>query len=207
VRITHSRAVAYFPCKGTENIHPLATMPNVPLLKSEDAPPVVKAVYEEFYRRMSFPAAPNFIMTQGHSPTAVRGTWEVVQNVLVNGIIPRWTKEMLFVAISKERGCQYCTAAHVACCRMLGVKPHVLYLLVEDVTQLSDTRLRDTILFGMKCARDPQSVKEEDYAKLRKHGLKQSEIVELIAMSAFAVYANIIADATAMEPDEMFATI
>ena len=28
--------------------------------------------------------------------------------------------------------------------------------------------------------------------------------MELIAMSAFAVYANIIADATAMEPDEMF---
>jgi hypothetical protein len=31
--------------------------------------------------------------------------------------------------------------------------------------------------------------------------------VELIAMSAFAVYANIIADATAMSPDEMFNTI
>jgi hypothetical protein len=31
--------------------------------------------------------------------------------------------------------------------------------------------------------------------------------MELIAMSAFAVYANIIADATAMEPDEMFETI
>jgi hypothetical protein len=37
-----------------------------------------------------------------------------------------------------------------------------------------------------------------------RHGLKQSEIVEIIGMSAFAVYANIIADATAMEPDEMF---
>jgi len=39
------------------------------------------------------------------------------------------------------------------------------------------------------------------------HGLKQSEIVEIIAMSALAVYANIIADATAMDDDEMFAGI
>jgi hypothetical protein len=31
--------------------------------------------------------------------------------------------------------------------------------------------------------------------------------VELIAMSAFAVYANIIADATAMDPDDMFSRI
>jgi hypothetical protein len=28
--------------------------------------------------------------------------------------------------------------------------------------------------------------------------------MEIIAMSAFAVYANIIADATAMEPDQIF---
>ena len=42
---------------------------------------------------------------------------------------------------------------------------------------------------------------------LRRHGLKQSEIVEIIGMSALAVYANIIADATAMEPDEMFGSI
>lgn len=35
------------------------------------------------------------------------------------------------------------------------------------------------------------------------HGLSQSVLVELVAMSALAVYANIIADATAMEPDEI----
>ena len=42
-------------------------------------------------------------------------------------------------------------------------------------------------------------------AKLYSHGLTTSQVMELIAMSAFAVYANIIADATAMDADEMFA--
>ena len=37
---------------------------------------------------MSFPAPPNFIMTQGHAPLVARGTWEVVRNVLVTGNIP-----------------------------------------------------------------------------------------------------------------------
>jgi alkylhydroperoxidase family enzyme len=63
------------------------------------------------------------------------------------------------------------------------------------------------IKFGLKCARDPKSQTEEDYESLRHHGLKQSEIVEIIAMSALAVYANIIADATAMESDQMFDTL
>ena len=53
--------------------------------------------------------------------------------------------------------------------------------------------------FALKCSRDPQGLTEDDYESLRQHGLNQSEIMEIIAMSAFAVYANIIADATAME--------
>lgn len=179
----------------------------VSILRPDQASREAKVVYEEFYRRMAFPAAPNFIMTQGHSPTAARGTWGVVENVLVKGEIPRWQKEMVFAAISKDRNCRYCAAAHIACCRMLGVKPELLEDLVRDVNRLQDHKLRDMILFGIKCARNPQSLTETDYEQLRGRGLKESEIVELIAMSALAVYANIIADATAMPADEMFETI
>ena len=182
-------------------------MPHIPILQPNEAPKDVKGVYEEFYSRMDFPSAPNFIMTQGHSSTVARGTWEVVRGVLVTGKIPRWTKEMMFVAISQDRGCRYCTAAHIACCRMLGVDPELLKALVKDVNGMTDLKARDIILFALKCSRDPQSLVESDYEQLRHHGLGRSEIVEIIAMSAFAVYANIIADATAMEPDAMFATI
>jgi alkylhydroperoxidase family enzyme len=90
---------------------------------------------------------------------------------------------------------------------MPGVSPSVLESLVRDVNTLSDPKLRDIVLFGLKCSRNPQSLTESDYQRLRQHGLKQSEIMELIAMSAFAVYANIIADATAMDQDEMFGTL
>src|SRR5215204_2386946 len=109
---------------------------------------------------------------------------------------------MMFVAISKDRDCLYCTAAHFACCRMLGVKPSLLNHLVRDVNLIQNDKLRDIILFALKCSRNPQSLAEADFEQLRRHGLKQSEIVEVIAMSAFAVYANIIADSTAMKPDE-----
>src|SRR5688572_30184844 len=105
-------------------------MSHIPILRPEVAPIATQKVYDEFHRRMSFPRPPNFIMTQGHSPTVARGTWEVVQNVLVIGEIPRWMKEMVFVAISKDRQCRYCTAAHLACCRMLGVNQTLIDELV-----------------------------------------------------------------------------
>src|SRR4026208_2299512 len=137
-------------------------MPHIPILTPHDAPSAVKTVYQEFIRRMSFPQPPNFIMTQGNSSSVARGTWEVVRNVLVGGEIPRWTKEIIFVAISKDRACQYCTAAHIACCRMLGVNPETLDQLVENVSGLQDPKLLDMILFALKCSRNPQSLTDQD---------------------------------------------
>ena len=123
------------------------------MLEPDSAPKEVVDLYHDFQRRMGFPAVPNFIKTQGHSLAAARGTWALVENVLVGGILPRTVKEMMFVAISQARGCQYCEAAHLACCRMLGIEPRELAVLVTNVADLSPPRIRDIILFGLKCAR------------------------------------------------------
>jgi uncharacterized peroxidase-related enzyme len=182
-------------------------MPNIPVLLPTQASEEVREIYDDFRTRMLFPSPPNFILTQGHASTVARGTWDVVRNVLVSGEIPRWTKEMIFAAISRDRNCHYCAAAHLACCRMLGVNPGFLESLVTNVHSMPDQKLRAMILFAIQCSRDPQSLAETDFQQLRVHGLGQSHILELIAMSALAVYANILADATAMEEDAIFSEI
>jgi AhpD family alkylhydroperoxidase len=179
-------------------------MPHIPLLPLDQAEPQVQAIYDDFCARMQCPEPPNFILTQGHSRQTARGTWDLVRNILVEGEIPRWQKELVFVAISKDRNCGYCSAAHLACCRMLGVSAENM---VRDTTLIPDLTLREIILFARKCASDPQSLTAEDYDRLGKCGLSRSQILELIAMSGLAVYANIMADATAMEPDAMFSAL
>jgi uncharacterized peroxidase-related enzyme len=179
-------------------------MQNIPIVEEADASREVVEVYADFQRRMGFPHAPNFIKTQGHSLAVTRGTWGLVQNVLVGGVLPRTLKEMMFAAISHERECRYCEAAHLACCRMLGVDAASLELLVSHLPDLSPEKARDIIQFGLKCARDPRSLEPRDFETLRRHGLNHSEIMEAIAMAGVAVYANIIADATGMLADRMF---
>jgi len=165
-------------------------------------------VYEEFYRGMGFPSAPNFIVTQGHAPGVARGSWLAVKNILVGGVIPRWIKELLFVAISVDRQCMYCAAAHIACCNMLEVNPEWTEAFSHgEPSKVADPKLRTMIEFGLKASRDPQSVSPQDLARLRSYGLSDIEAMELIGMAAFAVYANIIADATGMQPDEMFGSL
>jgi uncharacterized peroxidase-related enzyme len=178
-------------------------LPHLATLEPHFAPKEVLDVYNDFQRRMGFTAAPNFIKTQGHSLAAVRGTWGLVQHVLVGGLLPRTLKEMMFVAISRARQCRYCEAAHLACCRMLGIEPRELEVLISNPTELSPAKVRDIILFGLKCAGAPQSLAEADFEGLRRHGLGESEIAEVVSMSALAVYANIVADATGMPADEM----
>jgi len=180
-------------------------MPHIQICTPEKATKEVLAVYEEFYTRMQFPSAPNFIMTQGHAPAVARGTWDLVRNVLVTGELPRWIKEMMFVAISYDRNCRYCAAAHVACCRMLKVDPEWIELAARSSDAIPDPKLREMMLFALKCARDPQSLTTGDYAGLRSYGLSDNEILEIISMAGLAVYANILADATGMEADAMFA--
>ncbi|HWJ00067.1 MAG TPA: hypothetical protein VNU96_13690 [Burkholderiales bacterium] len=180
-------------------------MPHIPPCLPAIAPKESVAVYEEFYRGMHFSAPPNFIMTQGHAPNVARATWEAVRNILVGGIIPRWIKELMFVAISVDRQCMYCAAAHVACCGMLDVNPEWTQATAQsNVDAISDPKLRDMIKFALKCSRSPQGLSPEDFSGLRAYGLQVAQIMEIIDMAAFAVYANIIADATAMASDDMF---
>jgi len=179
--------------------------PHVPPCPPEGASTRSRVVYEEFHRGMGFPAPPNFILTQGHAANVARASWEAVRNILVDGEIPRWTKELIFVAVSVDRNCAYCAAAHIACCRMLHVNPDWLLAVARDrVREIPDAKMRDTLDFAVKAAREPQKLTPRDYAGLRAHGLSTQEIVEVIGMAAFAVYANIIADATAMRADTMF---
>jgi uncharacterized peroxidase-related enzyme len=173
-------------------------------LEAEDAPPEVRALYADFQRRMGFPAAPNFIKAQGRSLPVAKGTWGLVSNVLVGGVLPRTIKELLFVAISHDRNCRYCEAAHTACCRMLGIDPATIGAVVEQPDTLVPEATRTIVSFGLKCARSPQSLDDADFAALRRIGLADGEILEVISMSALAVYANIMADATSVQDDEMF---
>lgn len=178
---------------------PFSTL-KIPLEFSKDS----EEVFEEFQRGMGFPMTPNFMKMHGHSSAAAKGTWGLLQGAMLSGNLPRALKEMLVAAISHDRKCIYCEAAHLACCRSLGVDIVILQALVENLKELTPEKVRDIILFGVKCARNPQGMAQEDYAALHRHGLNDGDIMELIAVVGLAVYLNIVADATGVAPDDMF---
>ena len=181
-------------------------MPRFKAIEEEKASTEVAELFADFRQKMGFPEAPNFIRTQGAALNVAKGTWGLVQNVLVEGKIPRSVKEMMFVAISTDRHCGYCEAAHIACCKMLGVDEAAIKALVEDIDSIQPERIHSILKFALQCSREPQGLTDAHFDSLRQHGLGEPEIMEIIAMSALAVYANTIADATQLDHDEMFSS-
>jgi uncharacterized peroxidase-related enzyme len=109
---------------------------------------------------------------------------------------------MIFVAISAAKKCTYCEAAHLAFCRILKVDPETCNNLVNNLDALRPDRTREIIRFSVKAATDPKGLTDADYDTLKKHKIEESEIIEIVAMSAFAMYAITIADALKLDVDK-----
>ncbi|QYM77914.1 peroxidase-related enzyme [Horticoccus luteus] len=176
-------------------------MPFLSAIDVTQCDPQVREIFEEFKAVKGAPFVPNFFRTLGHAPNAARGTWEVYRQLSQHGTVPSVLKEMILVAVSAERACKYCEAAHSAFCKMLGLDDESLAHLSNGLRTLKPKRTAEVIEFAVKAGLNPQGVTAEDYARLRAHGLSDAELMEIVAMAAFSVYANVVADATQMEID------
>jgi uncharacterized peroxidase-related enzyme len=182
-------------------------MPAFPIIDEVTAQGDVARVFADFRRTKGTAFVPNFFKTLANAPAAMEGTWNVYRDVGNRGLLPTALKEMLFVAISAARNCQYCTTAHLAFCTLLGVGAATLSLLETNISAIEPPRTRAVIHFAVRCATDPASLTAADYDALRAQGITDAELVEIVAMSAFSVYATIVADALKVDIDPGFHAI
>ncbi|MBN4054892.1 carboxymuconolactone decarboxylase family protein [Acidimicrobium ferrooxidans] len=174
----------------------------LPLVSDEEEG--TRDAFAEFRKGMGIPFTPNLMRIQGASASTVRSTWGLLSNSLLSGSLPRSLKEMILVAISASRGCHYCEAAHLACCRMLGIDASTITVLTSDISAITPARTRIILQFAIKCATAPQSITQSDCTQLREFGINDAELLEVMGMAAAAVYINILADATKVELDPGF---
>jgi alkylhydroperoxidase family enzyme len=106
------------------------------------------------------------------------------------------------VAISAAKHCIYCEAAHLAFCRILKVDTETCKNLAGNLDSIRPERTRDIVKFGLKTGTNPQSIDDADYKILKGHGIDEAGIIEIVAMSGFAVNAITIADALKLDVDK-----
>ena len=86
-----------------------------------DAPPEVKAVYDDIMNTRQTDYINNFWKALGHDPATLRRTWESVKQIMAPGVLDPLTKEMIYLAVSATNGCGYCIASHTAAASKAGM--------------------------------------------------------------------------------------
>ncbi len=115
------------------------------LVQYEDAPPEVRAVYDEIKAARNIPDVTNFWKAIANHPPTLRRTWDSLREVMGPGALNPLTKELLYLAVSASNGCEYCTASHTAAARAKGMTREMLGEVIAIVAMAAETnRLAET---------------------------------------------------------------
>jgi AhpD family alkylhydroperoxidase len=111
----------------------------MPLIEYDDAPPEVRAVYDDIMETRQVDWVNNFWKALAVDPVGLRRTWESVKEVMAPGALDPLVKELLYVAVSVTNGCEYCIASHTASARKRGVTEEQLAELLAVVGMANET--------------------------------------------------------------------
>ena len=104
-----------------------------------DAPPEVKAVYDDIMTTRQTDYINNFWKALAHDPVTLRRTWESVKQVMAPGALDPLTKEMVYLAVSTSNQCGYCIASHTAAARKAGMSDAQFAELMSVVGMANET--------------------------------------------------------------------
>ncbi len=109
------------------------------LIDYDQAPPEVRAVFDDIKRTRGVPDVNNFWKALAVDPPLLRATWERLKAVMAPGALDPLTKELIYLAVSIAHGCEYCIASHTAAARARGMDTRMYGELLAVVAMAAQT--------------------------------------------------------------------
>src|SRR5258708_12336595 len=128
------------------------------VVADETASEATDCIYKQILNVKHLRFVPNFFKTLANSPAVLEGTWSVYRNISTRGSLSEALKEMIFVAISAAKKCEYCEAAHLAFCRILKVDPETCNNLFKNLDDIHPEPKRDIIGFSVNPRSSPNNL-------------------------------------------------
>ena len=114
-------------------------MATMPMIEYEDAPPAVRAVYDDIMQTRQVDWINNFWKVLANHPPTLKRTWESIKEVMAPGALDPLTKELIYLAVSTTNGCDYCITSHTAGARKAGMSDAMLAELQAVVGMANET--------------------------------------------------------------------
>jgi AhpD family alkylhydroperoxidase len=114
-------------------------MPTPPPVEYRNAPPEVRAVFDDIMTTRNVEDVNNFWKYLARDPATLKRTWESVKEIMAPGALDPLVKEMVYVAVSVTNGCGYCIASHTAAARKAGMSEEMFGELMAVVGMANET--------------------------------------------------------------------
>ena len=111
----------------------------VRMIEYPDAPPEVRAVYDDIMKTRGTDWINNFWKVLANDPPTLARLWANVKQVMAPGALDPLVKEMIYVAVSATNGCEYCTYSHTAGARAKGMSEAMFAELMAVVGLANET--------------------------------------------------------------------
>ena len=166
--------------------------------------PQLAALYKEIVEHGAGAAGTpiNWFTSQSVRPDILAATWELFRGIFLRGALPPTVKQLISMTIAMQNNCRYCTVAHTNALESMGVPTEVIQSCASD-PELAEVPppQRAMLKFGLKTARSPRSVTDEDVQALRDHGLTDGEIMEVAMVAACSNFLDTWADVSGILVD------
>ena len=149
---------------------------------------------------------PNVFLTLAYRPEEFRSFFAYHDALMEkDGGLTKAEREMIVVATSSANQCQYCVIAHGAVLRIRAKNPLIADQIAVNYRKADITpRQRAMLDFAMKVSAAANTVSEEDFAEVARHGFSDDDIWDIAAIAAFFALSNRMANVTAMRPNDEF---
>ncbi len=177
-------------------------MPKTILKNEHECSDDIKEIFDEIREGFNCEEISDYFLLLAHNKGALKSTWLTYKHILLEGVVPRQIKEMIFLSISLSKGCHYCSSSHLALCDMYQVSEDSIDSIINNVESLNPERIKRIIQFSLKITNEPKSVNEQDFRKLIDDGLNMEEITEIIAIATFCASGIQIAQAAGLDVEQ-----
>jgi uncharacterized peroxidase-related enzyme len=165
-------------------------MSRIRIPTQEEAPEASQPVLENVKKMLGF--VPNLQRLMSISPPALTG-WAGLMGALSKTLDVK-TRDGIALAVSEADGCNYCLAAHTFIAGNLA-KVDAEEIAINREGRSSDPKRQAAIQFAKRLIETSGKVSAEEFASVRNAGWSDSNIVEIIALTAQFLLTNFMNNA------------
>lgn len=160
-------------------------MPRLAVIDPATAQGKAKELFEGPLKGKHF----NIFKGLANSPAAL-DTYVAINAALSHGVLNAKEREVIALAIGELNDCGYCTAAHTAIGKMVGLSD-AQTLAARGKAAIDDTRLEALAKFSRQLHEKRGFVSNDELATVRKAGYTDAHIAEICAVYALNIYTNV----------------